>query len=87
MEKYKLLIEIDKKYNKKQLKGQSRKGKRARQQYEPSKADSITSDYVTALKGLEDGEIKILLQRVINCDLEMKCLITEGKTRSIQFQV
>jgi hypothetical protein len=74
MENYELLVEIDKK----QLKGQSRKGKKARQ-YEPSNKDSITSGYVTALNGLEDGEIKNLLQRVLNCDLEIKGLITEGK--------
>jgi hypothetical protein len=76
MENYELLV--DKKYNKKLLKGQSRKGKKARQ-YEPSNKDSITSGYVTALNGLEDGEMKNLFQRVLNCDLEMKSLITEGK--------
>ena len=78
MENYELLVEIDKKYNKKQLKGQSRKGKKARQ-YEPTNKDSITSGYVTALNGLEEGEVKNLLLRVLNCDLEMKGLITEGK--------
>ena len=78
MENYELLVDIDKKYNKKLLKGQSRKGKKARQ-YEPSNKDSITSGYVTALNGLEDGEIKNILQRVLNCDLEMKGLITERK--------
>ena len=78
VENYDLLVQIDKKYNKKQLKGQSRTGKKARQ-YEPSNKDSITSGYVTALNGLRDGEIKNLLQRVLNCDLEMKGLITEGK--------
>jgi hypothetical protein len=78
MENYELLVEIDKKYNKKQLKGQSRKGKKARQ-YEPSNKDSITSGYVTALNELEEGEVKNMLQRVLNCDLEMKGLITEGK--------
>jgi hypothetical protein len=78
MENYELLVEIDKKYNKKLLKGQSRKGKKARQ-YEPSNKNSITSGYVTALNGLEDGDIKNLLQLVLNCDLEMKGLITEGK--------
>ena len=45
MENYELLVEIDKKYNKKQLKGQSRKGKKARQ-YEPTNKNSITSGYV-----------------------------------------
>ena len=78
LENYELLIEIDKKYNKKLFKGQSRKGKKARQ-YEPSNKDSITSGYVTALNGLEVGQIKNLLQRVLNCDMEMKGLITEGK--------
>ena len=78
MENYELLVQIDKKYNKKQLKGQSRTGKKARQ-YEPSNKDSITSGYVTALNGLLDGEIKNLLIRVLNCELEMKGLITEGK--------
>jgi hypothetical protein len=47
MENYEPLVEIDKKYNKKLLKGQSRKGKKARQ-YEPSNKDSITSGYMTA---------------------------------------
>ena len=78
MENYELLVEIEKKFNKKLLKGQSRKGKKARQ-YEPSNNDSITSGYVTTLNGLEDGEIKNLLLRVLNCDLKMKGLITEGK--------
>jgi hypothetical protein len=71
MENYELLVEIDKKYNKKLLKGQSRKEEKTRQ-YEPSNKDSIASGYVTALNGLEDGEINNLLQRVLNCDLEMK---------------
>jgi hypothetical protein len=79
MENYELLVEIDKKYNKKLIKGQSRKGKKVRQYYEPNNKYSITSGYVTVLNGLEDGEIKNLLQRVRNCDLEMKGLITEGK--------
>jgi len=78
MENYELLVEIDKKFNKKQLKGQPRKGKKARQ-YEPTNKDSITSGYVTALNGLEEGQVKNLLLRVLNCDLEMKGLITEGK--------
>jgi hypothetical protein len=78
MENYELLVEIDKKYNKKLLKGQSRKEKEARQN-EPSTTDSITSGYVTALNGLEDGEIKNLLLRVLNCDLKMKGLITKRK--------
>ena len=34
---------------------------------------------MTALNGLEEGEVKNLLSRVLNCDLEMKGLITEGK--------
>ena len=78
MENYELLVEIDKKYNKKQLKGQSRKGKKARQ-YEPTNKDSITSGYVTALNGLVEGQVKNLLLRVLNCEMEMKGLITEGK--------
>ena len=62
----------------KQLKGQSRKGKKARQ-YEPTNKDSITSGYVTALNGLVEGQVKNLLLRVLNCEMEMKGLITEGK--------
>ena len=72
MENYELLVEMDKKYYKKLLQGQAR-------QYEPSNKDSITSGYVTALHGLEEGDIQNLLQRVLNCDLEMKGLIIEGK--------
>ena len=63
MDSYELLVEIDKKYNKKLLNGQSRKGKKARQ-YEPSNKYQIASGYVTALNGLKDGEIKNLLHNV-----------------------
>ena len=76
------LLKSTKKYNKKLLKGQLRKGKKAKQ-YEPINKDSIPSGYVTALNGLEDGEIKNLLLRVLNCDLEMKGLIREGTHEDI----
>jgi hypothetical protein len=74
VENCELLVQIDKKYNKKQLKGRSRKEKKARQ-YEPRYKDTIR-DCIEWVGRRTDQDF---LLSVLNCQLEMKVLITEGK--------